>query len=461
MNKRGLILCYFVLTFVLVPFSLAQGISQQDEKDFLSWLRQSAVAIDHIEAGKDFSDLQPLKEILKDVKVVGLGEATHGTREFFQIKHRILEFLVLEMGFNAFALESSYSACQLINEYILNGTGDLATELTGQGYTAWDTEEFTKMLNWLRNHNKGLPEEKKVRFYGLDLWLNEYGRNEVLNYLKKTTPERVATTDSLFKNLSKEEAKWPMGIDSESEKSLLSLLPQMQDLLNYLELNRNELISNSSLSEYNEVMQYCKVMKRWIMANTSALLPPILDKGSMRSIYMAENLLDILDSGPDKKFVVWQHNSHIARGGLSENELNFGYTLSKKIGESYYAFGLEFNQGSFQYRLFEGGDTFSDLKEYKVPPGPEGSLSWYLSKANVGDLILDLRMNVRPTVAEIWLNKPLKVWLFNWAYPGEPEEILKEVDILDRYDGIIFIDNTTKTQPTKNALYRSRNGIGF
>src|SRR5215510_12728002 len=70
-----------------------------------NWLSRSAIRLKSVEAGHSFDDLQPLKSILKDVRIVGLGEGTHGTREFFQIKHRLLEFLVNEMGFTLFVME--------------------------------------------------------------------------------------------------------------------------------------------------------------------------------------------------------------------------------------------------------------------------------------------------------------------------------------------------------------------
>lgn len=120
---------------------------QGNEEVIVGWLRQNAIPIQHVEAGNGFADLQPLKHILRDVRIVGLGEATHGTREFFQFKHRLLEFLVTEMDFNTFTLEASYSACQDINEYVLYGEGDRATVLSGQGYIPWDTEEFSEMLD--------------------------------------------------------------------------------------------------------------------------------------------------------------------------------------------------------------------------------------------------------------------------------------------------------------------------
>ena len=95
-----------------------------NEEAVITWLRQNTMPIQHIEAGHGFDDLQPLKALLKDVKVVGLGEATHGTREFFQFKHRLLEFLVTEMGFTALVIEGSYTGFQPINDYILHGAGD-------------------------------------------------------------------------------------------------------------------------------------------------------------------------------------------------------------------------------------------------------------------------------------------------------------------------------------------------
>ncbi|WP_373497012.1 hypothetical protein [Aquiflexum sp.] len=107
------------------------GIAQDTTEVVTVWLKQHSIPVKYIEAGNDFSDLLPLKKILQDVQIVGLGEATHGTKEFFQIKHRLMEFLVTQMDYTAFALEASYSDCQPINDYILTGKGDRAKVLTG------------------------------------------------------------------------------------------------------------------------------------------------------------------------------------------------------------------------------------------------------------------------------------------------------------------------------------------
>jgi hypothetical protein len=93
------ILCVFLNSLLLTNLSFAQDTLKQNDKVVIGWLQQMAIAIKYVEAGNGFADLQPFKTILKDVKVLGLGETTHGTREFFQFKHRLFEFLAIKMGF--------------------------------------------------------------------------------------------------------------------------------------------------------------------------------------------------------------------------------------------------------------------------------------------------------------------------------------------------------------------------
>ncbi|HMG68712.1 MAG TPA: erythromycin esterase family protein, partial [Chitinophagaceae bacterium] len=113
---------------------------QKDEDDFVSWIQKTSVPLKSVKAGSGFDDLESLKPVLANKRVVAMGEATHGTKEFFQMKHRMLEFLVKEMGFTVFAIEASYSRCRYINDYVLNGKGDLDTATTIHGFTTWSTE---------------------------------------------------------------------------------------------------------------------------------------------------------------------------------------------------------------------------------------------------------------------------------------------------------------------------------
>src|SRR5690606_10323372 len=143
-------------------------------------------------------DLQPLKDVLKDVRVVGLGEATHGSREFFQMKHRLTEFLVREMGFTAFLLEASYAACLNIDAYVMRGEGDRAAALASQGFWTWDTEEVTDLIEWMRAYNEQQPDEKKVRFLGYDVQRVNEGITFLRDYLGKVAPSLGGQVEPVF-----------------------------------------------------------------------------------------------------------------------------------------------------------------------------------------------------------------------------------------------------------------------
>ena len=87
---------------VLTPQERVEQVLSHRHDNLLSWLRQHAIPLKTVEAGCGFDDLQPLKPVIGSARIVALGEATHGTREFFQLKHRLLEFLVTEMDFTTF-----------------------------------------------------------------------------------------------------------------------------------------------------------------------------------------------------------------------------------------------------------------------------------------------------------------------------------------------------------------------
>src|SRR5580704_5193640 len=87
------------------------------------WIRENAVPLKTVIAGAGFNDLASLKQWIGSARLVGLGEATHGTREFFQLKHRMLEFLVSELGFSIFSIEANMPEAYRLNDYVLTGRG--------------------------------------------------------------------------------------------------------------------------------------------------------------------------------------------------------------------------------------------------------------------------------------------------------------------------------------------------
>src|SRR5688572_2857861 len=128
------------------PFTLAEAAAADSALSGASvWLQQNAHPLSGASAGSGFSDLKPLDRILAGVRVIGLGEPSHGQREFEQVKHRLTEYLVQGPGPIIFALETSQTAAKAIDDYVTRGTGDRDAVLAAQGFWNWDTQEVAAM----------------------------------------------------------------------------------------------------------------------------------------------------------------------------------------------------------------------------------------------------------------------------------------------------------------------------
>ena len=131
------------------------------------WLAANAIRLNTVEAGHGFDDMKPLKKLIGKARIVSLGEATHGTREFFQLKHRMLEYLATEMGFNIFSIEANMPEAYRLNDYVLNGKGDPAQLIHGMYFWTWNTQEVLDMVLWMREFNKS--GKGRVQFTGFDM----------------------------------------------------------------------------------------------------------------------------------------------------------------------------------------------------------------------------------------------------------------------------------------------------
>jgi len=138
------------------------------------WVKQHAIEFGSCEAGHGFEDLEPLKNIIGDARIVALGEATHGTREFFQMKHRLVEFLASEMGFTIFSIEASTPESYAVNPYVLgeDNQSDPKALIAGMYFWTWNTEEVLAMVEWMRAFNRAEREAgsgRRIEFTGFDM----------------------------------------------------------------------------------------------------------------------------------------------------------------------------------------------------------------------------------------------------------------------------------------------------
>ncbi len=423
-----------------------------DQENIVSIFKVHAHPLKGVTPGIGIEDLDFLKTVLKDVSVVGLGEATHGTREFFQMKSRMLEFLVKEMGFTVFAIEASYAGCNNINEYVLYGKGNAHTALASQGFWTWDTEEVIDMIEWMRAYNQTVPENKKIKFLGFDIQHNNDGFNVVQNYLKKVDSPKALQTKHLFNLLRRMDNYDTAFINTDSCKM------EFQSLIEFIGLSKENYIQGSSPEEYEYALQHAKVIDQFF--ETFFIADSDIEESVMkRDNYMSSNFKYIVQQEtPGTKFVVWAHNGHIKKNDRTEFK-PFGKYLLEMFGNAYYAFGFSFSKGSYQAieysssTKFTPGNMGKGLQEFTVEEAMENSLDWYLAQTGFSKFIVNFWDSNLQDSLKGFLKSELKSRsIGSGSDRYNLEKYYTPIDIEKDFDGIIFIDNTTRSKPTPTGV---------
>ena len=135
--------------------------------DVGGWLRANASLLRTLDPDDDFSDLEPLRAVVGDARVVAIGEAGHRVHEFYQIRHRLARFLMVELGFTALVMESGFPEGIAVNDWINGGPGELDDLLrSGFTYNMGRCAEVRDQLAWMRDINA--TAARRIRFYGMD-----------------------------------------------------------------------------------------------------------------------------------------------------------------------------------------------------------------------------------------------------------------------------------------------------
>lgn len=179
-----------MLSSMLVACSLvcAAPWSAVDD-DAAAWIRVNAVPVRTPVAESGFEDLEPLRAMIGEARIVGLGEPTHGTREAFQFKHRLLEFLVERMGFTIFSIEANMPESYALNAYVQGGVGDPKKLIAGMYFWTWNTQEVLEMVEWMRRWNAAHPGRTPLQFTGFDMQTSTVAAAQALEFIHAHAPD--------------------------------------------------------------------------------------------------------------------------------------------------------------------------------------------------------------------------------------------------------------------------------
>jgi erythromycin esterase len=328
-------------------------------------------------------DLEALA-YMSNCKIVGLGEATHGTKEFFQLKHRIFKYLVENHGFRIFAFECDMGESYYVNNFITKGEGDIEDIMKNiMHFWTWRTEEVKELLLWMREYNDNKTDEDKIHFIGVDCQFFTYQADIILNYFNKTNvslPENCVNflnvIDQIgwnlleyYKNMTLDQKEW-------IDLSVDILLAKFED-------HRDELISNSSEFEFQFIKQIALNIKQ---VNDFYYNWTHGSQFNYRDLYMAENTLWTSDLfGNNTKVALWAHNGHVNNYRLFGA---MGFHLKKELKEKYQILGFAFSLGNFTAVKYENG-TYYGLAIHNIKNEPAfGSINYIFHNAKYDNFIL-------------------------------------------------------------------------
>lgn len=429
------------------------------------WLTHAAVPLKSVLPGEKLDDLRPLKQALKGVRIVGLGEATHGTREFFQLKHRLVEFLVREMNFTVFALEASYSACASLDDYVRFGKGSRSELLARLDLWPWDTEEVTALIEWMRAYNRTVAEERRIRFVGIDVDHARRSGEQVRAYLQQVAPEHVALVDPAFRialaapgqEIDLLILRRNRGLAPESPEASASRREALQKLARLLTSNREAFIRRSSPEAYERAAFSLRTFEQFV----DAFSRPYYDRRApresgtaIRDRSMAENARRVLNhSRPGTRMVIWAHNGHITTHETASRVPALGAHLRERYGSAYYALGLLFSEGGFQARFPEEGPQYGAVLPFRVGAAPPGATEWFFTQAGLVQSFVDFRKAEAEGPVAQWLREPHPVYDIGAFYsPDWPIEVWQPRKALrQEYDGVVFIRTTSRARPTPSG----------
>ncbi|MFJ4317076.1 erythromycin esterase family protein [Streptomyces lavendulae] len=399
------------------------------QAEALRALERAAHPLRSTEPGGNTADLRALDAMIGEARVVGLGEATHGSHEFFAMKQRVFSHLVEEKGFTTFALEMSWTAGLRIDEYLQGGPGDarrIAKEtLAG---SPWEREEFVSLIAWMRRYNDRHPG-RKVHFMGNDIGAPRLGDavfDRVLSYVRTSRPQDVARLEELYARLRPLNDVFAHLRKPVAERRLDAATAQQAfDLVTGLK--------GAGGDAYEWAEQHARSI-----AQTFAFAS--LDLSDPASVSAAEHFRDRVMADntawwqrrTGDKMLLSAHNGHV--GYLSSDPVMYpktqGAFLRDALGRDYAAIGFTFGRGSFLTATTLG----SPWSEVTVPAATPDMQEHTLGRVRHRDYYLDLR--TLPAAGRTWLNTPRPIYEAGSAFKKDP---LPTLAITGAYDVLIHL----------------------
>ena len=402
-------------------------------------LNQAASPIQDADPTRSFTDLSPLDSVLAKAQVVGLGEGTHGTHEFFQMKDRLFRYIVQRHGGQALGFEASFGLCVTINRFI-HGESTAFSWATDAARSLrlwpWQVTEVSDLLQWMKDYNTGKVADQQLSFYGFDCQSADDNFPLIRDFLVTVDPASVVQLDSLA-NLY-------------SQSGGLSTRAAWGQYAQRLPTLYQSFVSHES--QWTAVggqraYQLARHAVRVLIQNQDVISSDQLTCGSYskRDQYMAENIQWLYQTLGITKLGVWAHSGHVASLASICGSASMGYLLKQQLGSKYLIVGTSFSSGTFT--AINASQANRPLSSLSIQAESLKSTSNYLlGKARHPNFMLNLTRSPADSSLRTWLQAVQPLLLIGASYdPNKPQQALYTYALTGSFDVLIHFRDTTPT----------------
>jgi erythromycin esterase-like protein/predicted phosphoribosyltransferase len=402
-------------------------------------------------------DYDELISTLGEHRVVLLGEATHGTHEFYRERAVITKRLIVEKGFSAVAVEADWPDAYRVNRYV-QGAGadeeavDALADFRRFPSWMWRNADVLDFVGWLRSHNETLPAGQRSGFFGLDLYSLHTSMRAVIAFLEKVDPAaalRAKGRYACFDRYSDEMDQYAhgagLGVSPSCEREVITQLVELRRQAAEYASRDGRLAQD----EYFVAEQNARVV-RDAEAYYRTMLRGRVESWNLRDRHMMdtlENLVRYLETtGRPARVVIWAHNSHLGDARATEmgdhGELNVGQLARERFNHEVASVGFSTYSGTVTAATEWDGPAH----RRHVRPGLAGSYERLFHDAGVARFLLSTRMD--PQVADALAGPRLQRAIGVLYMPQtERRSHYFQARLRDQFDHVLHVDESRAVEP--------------
>lgn len=401
-------------------------------------------------------DFDGLLDEIGDARLVLIGEATHGSEEFYRQRAVITRRLIEERGFHAVAVEADWPDAFRVNRYVRGSGGDRTprnalTDFRRFPHWMWRNTVVEEFVGWMHDSNSQRSDDRQqVGFYGLDLYSLSASIEVVIGYLDKVDPEAAARARArygCFDHFADDAQAYgyaaSLGAAERCEDEVVNQLMELRRRASDLATRDG----HAALDEFFSAEQNARLAKN-AEAYYRSMFRGRVSSWNLRDTHMADTLDTLVNylgqrTGAPAKVVVWAHNSHLGDARATQmgeaDELNLGQLARQRHGKDAFLIGQTTHHGT----VTAATDWDGPGERKKVRPGLDGSYEALFHEVDHESFILSLRD------ADPRLRLPRPQRAIGVIYRPETERLSHYFDarLADQFDVVIHHDTTTAIEP--------------